>query len=86
MTVEEMHVMATEEGLDPEHLVIFEPWFDKNLQARRFRMEYHAQERLLDWNFMLTPEELEDKRFAERMINGMAQAGIVRFAWKSRNE
>jgi hypothetical protein len=55
MTFEEICSAAAKVSLDPDRLILFEPWFDKDCGAMRYRFEYRLDIGVsLDWNFLVS--------------------------------
>lgn len=77
MTNEEINKCAEYWGLDGKRLTLFEPWYDKNLKARRYRFEYKTTHRVYDWNFLIEsdpPLEFAIRSHVSHGLSKLAQA------------
>ena len=80
MTHEEILALGLKLGLDPRKIIIFEPWWDNDFKARRFRLEYLSDKRkVLDWNFMIPLCVFESARI-ENVIKLYVHQGLAKFA------
>lgn len=76
MTPEEIKQLFRDYGLNPQKAIIFEPYRDPILCARRYRFEYYYGGRIFDWNILVTDEQLETLRDVELFLKSHLIIGI----------
>ena len=51
MSEEEIKALAESLGLEPSRLKIFEPYYNRNIEATVYALEYDTGRKLLGWNY-----------------------------------
>ncbi len=55
----EIRELARQLGLDPNHLVIKEPFVDANLRGRRYGFKYSVNGQTYDYNFIVSRIDID---------------------------